>query len=97
LSLTFETPHWSPAHSWGASKEIDELYFLAFFDGGVGCNRQRAPGEKKFKSLGAIGPGVRYQFSRYVMGRLDYGFQLWHNGFHNPTRSRYNFGLIVSY
>jgi hemolysin activation/secretion protein len=97
LNLAVETPHWSPAKCWGSQKCVDELYFLAFFDCGVGANHQRASGEKRMKSLGAVGPGVRYQFSRYVTGRLDYGFQLWHSGFHNPAHSRYNFGLIVSY
>ena len=97
MNVTFETPHWSPARAWGGKKYGDDLYFLAFIDGGVGANHQRAPGEKRLKTLGSVGPGIRYQFSRYVTARLDYGFQLWHRGFLNPTHSRYNFGLIVSY
>lgn len=97
LNLAFETPHWSPAKTFGARKHIDDLYLIAFFDCGIGKNHQRAPGEKNFKTLGSAGPGIRYQFRRYVTARLDYGFQLWHSGFINPTHSRYNFGLIVSY
>ena len=97
FDLVFETPHWSPAKWCGAKRAVDDLYFLSFFDCGFGCNHQRAPGEKKFKSLGSVGPGVRYQFSRYATARLDYGFQLWHKGFYNPSHSRYNFGVIISY
>ena len=97
LNVALELPHWSPAKMCGAAKSLDELYFLAFFDGGIGCNHQRAPGERKIKTLGSLGPGVRYQFGRYATARLDYGFQLWHRGFHNPSHSRVNLGLIVSY
>lgn len=97
LNVVLETPHWSLANIWNPKKWADELFLLAFFDCGVGGNHQRASGERKFKTLGSIGPGLRYQFGKYVMGRLDYGFQLWHRGFLNPTHSRYNFGLVVSY
>lgn len=97
LNVVVESPHWSPGKAWGAKKCVDDLYFLGFFDCGVGGSHQHAPGEKRTKYLGSIGPGVRYQFSRYVNARLDYGFQLWHRGFHNPSHSRYNFGLIVAY
>jgi len=98
INLSVECPHWSPAKTFGWTKKIeDDFYLLAFFDGGFGCSHTGNSDGKKWKSLGSIGPGMRYQFSRYVTGRLDYGFQLWHAGFKNFTNSRYNFGLIVSY
>lgn len=97
LNLAYETPHWSPARSFGWCKQWDELYFLAFFDCGLGGNHRPAVGEASFKNLASIGPGFRYQIDRFFTARFDYGFQLWHNGFVNPTNSRYNFGMILSY
>lgn len=95
--LTYETPHWSLARSFGKRERLDEFYFLAFFDGGVGRNHHPAPGEKTVKSLASAGPGVRWQIDRYFTARFDYGFQLWHNGFQPTSDSRYNFGLMLSY
>ena len=98
LNIEIETPHISPSKCVGKTKKVeDDLYFIAFFDCGIGSNHLRHPEESRTKSLGSIGPGIRYQYSRYVTGRLDYGYQLWHSGFENPSHSRYNFGLIVSY
>lgn len=97
LNLAYQTPHWSPGRALGWCKSTDELYFLAFFDGGVGGNHMSPRGEARVKSLASIGPGVRYQVDRYFTGRFDYGFQIGHKGFHNPTHSRYNFGMILSY
>lgn len=97
LNVACETPHWNPAHRWKFSKNKDELYFLAFFDYGLGSHHHTPSGEDSFKNLASIGPGVRWQYDRYFTARFDYGFQLWHSGFHNPTHSRYNFGLILSY
>ncbi len=97
LNVTLQTPRFSIAKCAGwTRRSCDELYFLAFFDCGAGGSTNPLIGESRTKSLGSIGPGVRYQFDRYVTARFDYGFQLWHHGFDNPTHSRYNFGLIVS-
>lgn len=96
-NFTIETPHFSVLKYFGKPKTLDELYFLAFFDCGVGANHKTTPGEEAIQSLGSVGPGVRYQIDRYLSVRFDYGFQLWHQGFDNPTHSRYNFGLAVSY
>ena len=97
LNITVETPRFSPAKLLGAKKTYDELYVLAFYDMGMGCNHMLTPGEERFNSLGSIGPGIRYEFSRYCSAHLDYGFQLWHNGFDSVTGSRYNFGVALSY
>lgn len=97
INLGFESIHFSPMKNLGYCKLGDELYFLAFFDYGLGGNHKPAPGESKFKNLASIGPGIRYQMDQYITARFDYGYQLWHTGFDNPTHSRYNFGLIVSY
>lgn len=97
FNLGLETPHWSIARAKGKSKSWDEFYFLGFFDYGLGGNHRLAPGESSFQDLASAGPGVRYQIDRYFTARFDYGFQLWHRGFHNPSHSRYNFGMILSY
>lgn len=98
VNLTLESPHWSVAKLAGWSKQnFDEFYFLVFFDAGLGGNVTLSGGESSTVSLGSIGPGARYQIDRYASARFDYGFQLWHRGFFNPTHSRYNFGLDVSF
>lgn len=95
VHLTIETPHASPAYRVGFCKHYDELYVLAFFDAGLGCNHSSE--SASFASLGSIGPSIRYQYSRNVSAHLDYGYQLWHSGFDPITNSRYNFGVILSY
>lgn len=98
LNVVLETPHLCISNFFTDKRSnLDELYFHLFFDAGLGSNRINYHPEHTIKTLGSIGPGMRYQFSRYVTARLDYGFQLWHSGFHNPTNSRYNFGVIISY
>ncbi len=97
VNVTFETPRVSLAKFFGSKKTYDELYLLAFFDTGFGGNHELVPGEDAFQSLGSIGPGVRYDFSRYITAHFDYGVQLWHSGFDNITDSRYNFGVSLSY
>jgi hemolysin activation/secretion protein len=98
VNLTLQTPSFSIGKLAGWSRRsFDELHVLAFFDFGYGGNTNPLIGESPTVSLGSIGPGIRYQIDRYVTARFDYGFQLWHHGFYNPTHSRYNFGLIVSY
>jgi len=98
FNFAIETPRISIGKLAGWSRRsFDELYFLGFFDFGYGGNTNPLIGESRTVSLGSIGPGVRYQIDRYVTARFDYGFQLWHHGFSNPTDSRYNFGLIVSF
>ncbi len=98
LNLTVQTPRFSIGKAAGWSKKtFDELYFLAFFDYGLGGNQRLLPGESSTVSLASIGPGIRYQIDRYLSARFDYGFQVLRHGFDNPTHSRYNFGLIVSF
>lgn len=98
LNASLETVRWSLGKSFGLTKKaFDELYFLLFFDCGFGANHKTAPQESSCVNLGSIGPGIKYQIDRWFSARFDYGFQLWHNGFKNPTDSRYNFGLMMSY
>jgi hemolysin activation/secretion protein len=98
LNLSLETPRVSIGKWAGWSKRsFDELYFLAFFDYGFGANHKHSHDEQKTVLLASLGPGVRYQIDRYFTLRFDYGFQLFHHGFYNPTHSRYNFGLITSF
>jgi hemolysin activation/secretion protein len=95
VNLTVEAPHFSPAYWMGWCKHYDDLSFAAFFDTGIGRNHHSEG--TTFKSLGSIGPSIRYELSHYVATHLDYGFQLWHNGFRAVTNSRYNFGFVFSY
>jgi hemolysin activation/secretion protein len=97
LNLSAETPHISPAKYFGFCKAWDELYCLAFVDLGLGSSNHPPVDQDRFCHLASIGPGIRYQFDRYFTARLDYGFQIDHSGFHNPSHSRYNFGMILSY
>ncbi len=98
VNLMLESPRWSFGKLAGWSKRnFDEFYFLVFFDAGVGSNVSSAGGEISTVSLASVGPGARYQIDRHLSARFDYGFQLWHRGFFNPTQSRYNFGLNVSF
>jgi len=97
LNLTYETPHWSLTRTCCEGWKWDEFYCLAFVTGAVGANTHSSPGEISMKSLASIGPGVRWQIGRYFTARFDYGFQLHHRGFHNPSHSRCNFGMILSY
>jgi len=96
VHLTYETPRVSVLRRtrYGA---IDELYLVAFLDYGVGRDHWIVEDGESFQSLSSIGPGARYQIDRYCMVRFDYGFQIGHRGFDNPTHSRYNFGLVMSY
>jgi len=97
VNLTVEAPHFSPAYWMGWPKHYDDLCFLVFFDTGLGRNHHVGDSESGFQSLGSIGPSMRYELSRYASLHIDYGFQLWHNGFHSITDSRYNFGIVLSY
>ena len=98
VNTSLETPRISLGKSFGITKKtVDELYFLLFFDSGWGGYHKTAPNTNSFVSLGSIGPGVRYQIDRWLSAHLEYGFQLWDQGFENPTQSRYNFGLTMSY
>ncbi len=97
LNVAYETPHWNLARTFGFCRNWDELYFLAFFDYGMGGNHNPQRGEAPFQRLASAGPGIRYQIDRFFTARLDYGFQLGHTGFENPSHSRYNFGMILSY
>lgn len=98
FKLSLETPTWSIARSLHlVSGTYDELCLYAFFDCGLGGNYKANEETPSFVSLGSIGPGIRYQIDRWLAFRFDYGVQLWHDGFQNPSHSRYNFGLSVSY
>jgi hemolysin activation/secretion protein len=56
----------------------DRMYFLVFFDLGVGMDNRSIFGVKEWDYLIGVGPGVRYSLSSYLTGHLDYGFKLHH-------------------
>lgn len=98
LNLSLQTPRISISKAVGWTKEaFDELYAIVFFDYGLGGYREFHDPQSATVGLASVGPGIRYQIDRYLTARFDYGFQLMHYGFENPSHSRYNFGLIVSF
>jgi hemolysin activation/secretion protein len=95
INASLETVNYSLGKAFGLTKKAyDELHFLLFFDAAWGVNNQKG---SELVCLASIGPGVKYQIDRWFSAHFDYGFQLWHGGFKNPTDSRYNFGLTMSY
>ncbi len=97
VNIELETPRVSFSKWFKTKQREDEFYLLGFFDAGWGVEHQSSDRSSEAQSLGSVGAGARYQYSRFVTARFDYGFQLWHHGFENRSDSRYNFGVIVSY
>jgi hemolysin activation/secretion protein len=64
----------SPAYSF--FKKKDALQVLGFIDYGYGGNNVKLPGEKRRDHLLGIGPGIRYTFNSWFVGRLDYGVKM---------------------
>ncbi|MDE3055935.1 MAG: hypothetical protein KGI80_04495 [Verrucomicrobiota bacterium] len=98
FNLTLQAPSFGIGKLSGLSRSaFDEFTAYLFFDYGLGSDHTVTAGESSWQSLASCGPGLRYQIDRYLSAHLDYGFQLFHHGFNNPTDSQYNFGLIVSF
>ena len=76
----------------------DLWQLLAFVDYGVGANHLRLPGEAAEIQLWSAGPGVRYNISRYLTLRADYGWQLLNQAeAARPYASRSHLSAIVRY
>ncbi|MBI4663317.1 MAG: ShlB/FhaC/HecB family hemolysin secretion/activation protein [Verrucomicrobia bacterium] len=69
----------SPSFSlgrWLDKTAKDELQVLGFFDYGQTSNRILQPREDPHVLLKSAGAGLRYQISRFLSVRFDYGWQL---------------------
>ena len=84
----------------------DRLYFLVFFDYGLGNVNHR--GEfinlenfnakiPRFEYLMSVGPGFRYTINSYLSARLDWGVKLHRTPFSDGARSKFHFGFILNY
>jgi len=88
----------SPQIRLFGSKAKNNLYFLAFFDYGLGHNyHNELKGIPATEYLMSAGPGVRLLMYPYLTARLDYGFQL--HRLHLPTQTfgKLHFSLTASY
>jgi len=74
----------------------DELFFLAFFDFGMGNHVKSFEGENPMLSIYSAGPGFRYRLQNYVSVRFDWGIQLKSDPF-GGARNKVHFGAMVSY
>ena len=85
-----------PAFSLTGKLARDQAKFLLFFDYGTGRNVHVESGPPQWQHLMSVGPGFRYQFSRYLSARVDWGIRLDETTF-NGYGSRVHFGLMGSY
>ncbi len=76
---------------------LDKLKILFFYDYGFTVSRQNIPGQPKALYLASIGPGMRYNISSYLVGRVDWGFQLRRLPQQVGAHQRLHFQLILSY
>ncbi|NGX38713.1 MAG: Heme/hemopexin transporter protein HuxB [Chlamydiae bacterium] len=84
----------------------DEMFFLVFFDYGLGNLRDRKPpkglpsvGDKigKTEYFMSFGPGWRYTICDHLSARLDWGIKL-HRSIHGTkARSRFHGGFVLSF
>lgn len=75
ISNELRTPSFSPGQ-WLDKTAKDELQLLGFFDYGQTSNPKLLPGEDAHVELMSAGVGLRYQISRFLTVRFDYGWQL---------------------
>ena len=71
------------------------LYWIAFGDFGIVNTKDPIPGERSTTTLASTGIGIRIQFTKYLVGRLDVGVPLVRlpGDAQNP---RFHFGLQSS-
>lgn len=88
------------------SKLEDRLYFLVFFDYGLGNVNHRGrftnlqnfnPHIPKTEFLMSAGPGLRYTIYSHLSLRFDWGIKLHQAVFSDDSRSKFHFGLILNF
>ncbi|HSI85316.1 MAG TPA: ShlB/FhaC/HecB family hemolysin secretion/activation protein [Candidatus Methylacidiphilales bacterium] len=98
MNNEIRTPAFSVGQMLGFKNAQDSLQFLAFWDYGMGADRDVEPGEKRLYFLSSVGPGVRFNYSQYLSVRFDYGFQLMDSDISDGRRSeRAHIGVVLSY
>jgi hemolysin activation/secretion protein len=83
-----------PRHLGLGAEPPDALSPFAFVDYGAGTLRGV---DGSLVQLTTVGPGVRYQFSRYASVALSYGFILQHAGLATTSTGRVQFQVSASY
>jgi hemolysin activation/secretion protein len=68
----------------GAKGVTDQLVPFLFLDFGAGWNHQEFDGEASWIELSSVGPGVRWQISRYLTSRFVWGIPLQRYGQAGP-------------
>lgn len=97
LNLELHSPSVSVSRRRHNEKFDDALYFLIFGDFAGGWNYTSLSNEKNHDWLGSLGAGFRYNYSRYLQARLDYGFKLHKDGAIGHSLGKLHVGLIASY
>jgi len=80
ISNELRTPGFSLTRFFGKSQLNDRVQFLGFWDYGIGMPKHVQPGQEPHAKFNSVGPGVRYEISRYLALRFDYGWQLSSSG-----------------
>lgn len=94
LSQELRTPPLSIFHLAGQDFSIhDQLVFLGFWDYGE-VDTLHGGGHTPFSSMGA---GLRYDISRHLSLRFDYGWQLLNAGVNSSHSSRSHIGVVASF
>lgn len=75
VSNELRAPSFSPGR-WLDKTAKDEMQILGFWDYGETSNPTLQPGEDPHLLLMSAGVGMRYQVSRFLSVRFDYGWQL---------------------
>ncbi len=75
ISNELRAPSFSPGR-WMDKTAKDEMQILGFFDYGETSNRTLQLGEDPHIILSSVGVGMRYQVSRFLTVRFDYGWHL---------------------
>lgn len=106
VNVELRTRPFSVLRFFNACKRDDALYFLFFFDYGLGHLIHQDndfpyvnanPKIPQTEYLMSIGPGFRYNWGRYVSARLDWGVKLHRTVFGDSARSMFHLGLVVSF
>ncbi len=94
MSQELRTPPFSLLHLAGKQFAVqDQFVLLGFWDYGE-VEYLNEGGHTPFSSVGA---GLRYEISRHLSVRFDYGWQLLNAGVNSPYSSRSHIGVVATY
>ena len=75
----------------------DELRFLGFYDIGSAWAHTAITGIPSNTDMQSVGVGMRYNYTRYLQARLDYGYRMKTPVGLPQPKSRVHLGVVVSY